>query len=73
MIPRNYVLAANANPIRYHRCFHRPQIRRQWIGQGIDMGRASLLEAGAEKRGGKIIGMSIGGRCVPMTRGVLEV
>ena len=43
------------------------------IGQGIDMGRPSLLEAGAEKRGGKIIGMSIGGRCVPMMRGTLEV
>jgi len=43
------------------------------IGQGIDMGRPSLLEASAEKRGGKIIGMSIGGRCVPMMRGVLEV
>jgi trans-2,3-dihydro-3-hydroxyanthranilate isomerase len=43
------------------------------IGQGIDMGRPSLLEAGAEKRGGKIIGMWIGGRCVPMMRGTLEV
>ena len=43
------------------------------IGQGIDMGRPSLLEASAEKRGGKIIGMSIGGRCVPMMRGVLGV
>jgi len=43
------------------------------IGQGVDMGRPSLLEAGAEKRGGKIIGMSIGGRCVPMMRGTLEV
>ena len=43
------------------------------IGQGIDMGRPSLLEASAEKRGGKIIGMSIGGRCVPMMRGVLEL
>jgi trans-2,3-dihydro-3-hydroxyanthranilate isomerase len=43
------------------------------IGQGIDMGRPSLLEAGAEKRGGKIIAMSIGGRCMPMMRGVLEV
>ena len=43
------------------------------IGQGIDMGRPSLLEAGAEKRGGKIIGMSIGGRCMPMMRGTLEV
>ena len=43
------------------------------IGQGIDMGRPSLLEVAAEKRGGKIIGLSIGGRCVPMMRGVLEV
>ena len=42
-------------------------------GQGIDLGRPSLLEASAEKRGGKIVGMAIGGRCVPMTRGVLEV
>jgi trans-2,3-dihydro-3-hydroxyanthranilate isomerase len=37
------------------------------------MGRPSLLEAGAEKCGGKIIGMWIGGRCVPMMRGTLEV
>jgi trans-2,3-dihydro-3-hydroxyanthranilate isomerase len=43
------------------------------IGQGIDMGRPSLLEAGAEKRGGKLVGMWIGGRCVPMMRGTLEV
>jgi trans-2,3-dihydro-3-hydroxyanthranilate isomerase len=43
------------------------------IAQGVDMGRPSLLEAGAEKRGGKIIAMSIGGRCVPMMRGTLEV
>jgi trans-2,3-dihydro-3-hydroxyanthranilate isomerase len=43
------------------------------IAQGADMGRPSLLEASAEKRGGKIVGMSIGGRCVPMMRGVLEV
>jgi trans-2,3-dihydro-3-hydroxyanthranilate isomerase len=43
------------------------------IGQGIDMGRPSLLEAGAEKRGGTVVGMWIGGRCVPMMRGVIEV
>jgi trans-2,3-dihydro-3-hydroxyanthranilate isomerase len=43
------------------------------IGQGIDMDRPSLLEAGAEKRGGELVGMWIGGRCVPMMRGVLEV
>ena len=43
------------------------------IGQGIDMGRPSLLEASAEKRSGKITAMSIGGPCVPMMRGTLEV
>ncbi|MFZ0147600.1 MAG: PhzF family phenazine biosynthesis protein [Xanthobacteraceae bacterium] len=43
------------------------------IGQGIDMGRPSLLEAGAEKKNGEIVSLSIGGRCVPMMRGVLEV
>jgi trans-2,3-dihydro-3-hydroxyanthranilate isomerase len=43
------------------------------IGQGVDMGRPSVLETSAEKRGGKIVALSIGGRCVPMMRGVLEV
>ena len=43
------------------------------IGQGVDMGRPSVLEASAEKRGGKIVAMAIGGRCVPMMRGVIEV
>jgi trans-2,3-dihydro-3-hydroxyanthranilate isomerase len=37
------------------------------------MGRPSLLEAAAEKRGGKITGTSIGGRCVFVMRGTLEV
>ena len=43
------------------------------IGQGIEMGRLSLLEAGAEKRNGKITALSIGGRCVPMMHGTLTV
>jgi trans-2,3-dihydro-3-hydroxyanthranilate isomerase len=43
------------------------------IAQGVDMGRPSLLEAGAEKKNGKIVSLSIGGRCAPMMRGVLEV
>jgi trans-2,3-dihydro-3-hydroxyanthranilate isomerase len=43
------------------------------IAQGIEMGRPSVLEASAEKRGGKVVGMTLGGRCVPMMRGVLEV
>jgi len=41
--------------------------------QGVDMGRESMLEATAEKRGGKITGLWIGGGCVPMMRGTLEL
>jgi len=43
------------------------------IAQGVDMGRPSLLEADAEKRSGNIVSLSIGGHCVPMMRGTLEV
>jgi len=43
------------------------------IAQGVDMGRPSLLEAAAEKKDGRITGMWIGGRCVTMMRGVLEL
>lgn len=43
------------------------------IAQGIDMGRPSLLEAAAAKKNGEITGMWIGGRCVAMMRGKLEL
>ena len=43
------------------------------IAQGVDMGRPSLLEAAADKRNGKITSLSIGGRCVIMMRGTLEL
>ncbi len=43
------------------------------IAQGVDMGRLSLLEAAAQKRNGEISALSIGGHCVPMMRGVLEL
>jgi trans-2,3-dihydro-3-hydroxyanthranilate isomerase len=43
------------------------------IGQGFDMGRPSSLQAVAEKRNGKVTGLSIGGCCVPMMRGTLEL
>jgi trans-2,3-dihydro-3-hydroxyanthranilate isomerase len=43
------------------------------IAQGVDMGRPSLLEATAEKRNGRITGMWIGGKCVAMMRGSLEL
>jgi trans-2,3-dihydro-3-hydroxyanthranilate isomerase len=43
------------------------------IGQGFDMGRPSILEASAEKKGGKVVATYIGGRCVPMMSGTIEV
>jgi len=43
------------------------------IGQGVDMGRPSLLHASAEKKAGKVVATYIGGRCVPMMQGTIEV
>jgi trans-2,3-dihydro-3-hydroxyanthranilate isomerase len=42
------------------------------IGQGFDMGRPSLLQACAEKKGGKVMATYIGGRCVPMMAGAID-
>jgi trans-2,3-dihydro-3-hydroxyanthranilate isomerase len=46
---------------------------RLCIAQGVEMGRPSLLEASAEKRDNKITDTRIGGRCVPVTSGTIEV
>ena len=43
------------------------------IGQGFDMGRPSLLKASAEKKAGQITSTYIGGRCVPMLKGTIEL
>jgi trans-2,3-dihydro-3-hydroxyanthranilate isomerase len=43
------------------------------IAQGVEMGRPSLLEAVAEKRGGVVVATYIGGRCVPVMSGVIEL
>jgi trans-2,3-dihydro-3-hydroxyanthranilate isomerase len=43
------------------------------IGQGADMGRPSLLEALAQKRGGAVTATFIGGRCAPMIEGTLNL
>ena len=43
------------------------------IGQGFDMGRPSVLQASAEKKAGTVVACYIGGRCVPMMSGVLEI
>jgi trans-2,3-dihydro-3-hydroxyanthranilate isomerase len=43
------------------------------IGQGFDMGRPSLLQASAEKKAGKVVATYIGGRCVPMLSGTIDL
>ena len=43
------------------------------VVQGVEMGRPSLLQASADKRAGEVVAMRIGGRCVPMIRGTLEL
>ena len=43
------------------------------IGQGFDMGRPSILKATAEKKAGKVVATFIGGRCVPMLKGTIDL
>ena len=43
------------------------------IAQGVEMGRPSLLEASAEKRGGVVTQTRIGGRCVPVMAGTIDI
>jgi trans-2,3-dihydro-3-hydroxyanthranilate isomerase len=43
------------------------------IAQGFEMGRPSLLDASAEKRGGKVIETRIGGRCVAVMAGTIDI
>jgi trans-2,3-dihydro-3-hydroxyanthranilate isomerase len=43
------------------------------IAQGVDMGRPSLLEARAEKTAGTVTATYVGGTCVPVMRGTLDL
>jgi trans-2,3-dihydro-3-hydroxyanthranilate isomerase len=43
------------------------------IGQGFDMGRPSILQASAEKKAGRVVATYIGGRCVPMLKGTIDL
>jgi len=43
------------------------------IVQGVEMGRPSLLDADAEKQGGQVVTMHIGGRCVPVMSGTIDI
>lgn len=46
---------------------------RRRIAQGVEMGRPSVLEARSEKRGGEVANVWIGGECVPVCDGHIEV
>ena len=43
------------------------------IAQGVEMGRPSLLQAEAEKKKGIVTATYIGGRCVPVMSGTIEL
>jgi trans-2,3-dihydro-3-hydroxyanthranilate isomerase len=43
------------------------------IGQGFDMGRPSILEGSAVKKAGRVVDTWIGGRCVPMLAGTIDL
>jgi trans-2,3-dihydro-3-hydroxyanthranilate isomerase len=43
------------------------------IAQGFDMGRPSMMDAVAVKAAGRVTATHIGGRCVAMMRGVIDV
>jgi trans-2,3-dihydro-3-hydroxyanthranilate isomerase len=55
---------------------HRPErdlVLSKTIGQGFDMGRPSILDASAEKKAGAVVATHVGGGCVPMMRGTIEL
>jgi trans-2,3-dihydro-3-hydroxyanthranilate isomerase len=43
------------------------------IGQGFDMGRPSILKAAAEKQAGQVTATYIGGNCVAMLTGTIDL
>jgi trans-2,3-dihydro-3-hydroxyanthranilate isomerase len=43
------------------------------MGQGFDMGRPSILQGLAEKKAGRVVDTYIGGRCVPMLKGTIDL
>ncbi len=51
-----------------------PDGRFQWrIAQGVEMGRPSILNAEAEKKDGTVVTTTIGGACVMVAEGFIEV
>jgi len=56
-----------------HNAREKDLVLSKTIGQGFDLGRPSILQAVAEKKAGKVIATYIGGRCVPMMSGVIDL
>jgi trans-2,3-dihydro-3-hydroxyanthranilate isomerase len=49
------------------------QILSKTFGQGFDMGRPSILEASAEKKAGRVVATHVGGRCVQVMSGTIDL
>ena len=43
------------------------------IGQGVDLGRPSLLLTRVRKQNGVVVSSHVGGRCVPMMEGTFQL
>jgi len=43
------------------------------FAQGFEMGRPSLLHASADKAAGNVTATYVGGRCVPVMHGIVEL
>jgi trans-2,3-dihydro-3-hydroxyanthranilate isomerase len=56
-----------------HHSPERDLVLSKTIGQGFDMGRPSILETSADKKAGEVAATYVGGRCVPVMSGVIEL
>lgn len=56
-----------------HNAKEKDLVLSKTIGQGFDMGRPSILQASAEKKGGKVVATYIVGHCVPMMSGTIDL
>jgi trans-2,3-dihydro-3-hydroxyanthranilate isomerase len=56
-----------------HNAKEKDLVLSKTIGQGFDMGRPSILQASAEKLSGKVVATYIGGRCMPVMSGVIDL
>jgi trans-2,3-dihydro-3-hydroxyanthranilate isomerase len=48
-------------------------VLRKTIAQGVEMGRPSILQAEAVKQGGIVTATSVGGRCIQVMAGTIEL